>query len=151
MKLIFLDVDGVFITEKFIRSEFAKTGKPQGRTFDPSAVIECDRIVVATGAVVVISSVWRMGRSIEELTELFKLQGFKNTQIIGKTDVTSHGVRGREIQDHLNTLAVQPEKFVIIDDDSDMEHLMDHLIKTNQYDGLTAEIADKVIERLNSK
>lgn len=149
MKLIFLDVDGVFVTEKFVRKEFARTGKPQGRTFDPEAVAECDRILAATGADIVVSSVWRMGRSLDELDQLFKDQGFKNARIVGKTGITSHGVRGREIQDYLNTLSIQPDKFAIIDDDSDMEHLTPLLFKTSWVTGLTPQIADKVIEFLN--
>ena len=57
--------------------------------------------------------------------------------------------RGIEIQTWLDE---NPgvEKFIILDDDSDMVHLMPHLLQTDGEFGLTNEIADKAIKRLNN-
>ena len=42
----------------------------------------------------------------------------------------------------------QYTRFVILDDGADMAHLDSHLIQTNTETGLTREIADKVLEKL---
>ena len=56
--------------------------------------------------------------------------------------------RGLEIQKWLDK---NPgvDKFIILDDDSDMVHLMSHLLQTDGEFGLTNEIADEAIKRLN--
>ena len=69
---------------------------------------------------VVISSYWRLGRSIEDLQSIFKWLGLPHDRIIGKTP-SIHGVqRGVEIKDWLSK---NPEvtKYAVIDDDSDMD------------------------------
>ena len=42
------------------------------------------------------------------------------------------------------------EKFVIVDDDSDMGHLNKHLVRTEMEDGLTTAHADEIIQRLSA-
>lgn len=150
MRLIFLDIDGVFVTGDYIIERYNITGKPSGCVFDPKTVDRFNRIVKETGAKVVVSSTWRMGRTVEELQQLLNDRGFIGVEVVGKTVFTSHGVRGREIQTYLSNMPEKPEKFVILDDDADMEHLMPYLFKTDFNTGLTEKVTADIINYLNS-
>jgi L-alanine-DL-glutamate epimerase-like enolase superfamily enzyme len=57
------------------------------------------------------------------------------------------GVRGPQIQRWIDANAFQGQ-FVILDDDSDMEHLIHKLVKTNFEEGLLAHHAKAAIEML---
>lgn len=60
-----------------------------------------------------------------------------------------YGKRGEEIQNWINSFDQVIEKFVILDDDSDMEHLLPYLIKTSYEFGLTDKETDLLIKNLN--
>lgn len=128
MKVIFLDFDGVLNTP-------AHCSKPDyyKDPCDTPHVEVLNEVIARTGAKVVISSVWRMD-GMEKCIDHLTRKGFKG-QVIGVT--TSHpktgDTRGHEIQEWLdmqqttaNALGGEAkqrqtvEKFVIIDDDSDM-------------------------------
>lgn len=145
MNLIFLDIDGVFVTGDYIVSRYNLTGKSNGRVFDPSTINRFNKIIETVDPDIVISSTWRMGRSVDDLSKLLLEYGFKNARVVGKTITTNHGIRGIEIQEYLNQLSVKPFKFCIIDDDTDMEHLMPYLIKTEFNTGITDEVMISVI------
>lgn len=144
--VIFLDVDGVL----------NRCGKSsQGLETD-----KCDllaEIVRATGAGIVVSSTWRkMEHQRERLVRLFYqieavCMGW--TPVLEKpqhSGIYTAPERGVEIQAWLDA---HPDVvgFVIIDDGSDMAHLMEYLVQTESYTGLTREIADAVIQRLLKK
>lgn len=65
----------------------------------------------------VISSDWRRGRSIQELTELFGIKGL-SIRIIGKTRETEgrDDPRGQQIKDWLDANSEIVNNFVILDD-----------------------------------
>ena len=76
---------------------------------------------------IVVSSTWRMGMSVEELQNLITRSGFDSAiQVIGKTPVL-HQQRGLEIQEWIDTTEFKG-RFIIIDDDSDMCHLLSRLV-----------------------
>lgn len=141
--ILFLDVDGVL----------NRCGKSaQGLETDKVELL--GRIVAAANPYIVVSSTWRISeRYLGRLKAvLFSL----NARFAGVTpyhnDRTEGGIffaksRGNEIQEWLDTHGT-PDKFVILDDDSDMAHLEPHLVSTQSFTGLTAEIADEVIRRL---
>ncbi len=107
---------------------------------------ELNRILAVTGAKVVISSVWRYDHTVEQLQTCFEKVGFKG-EIIGLTPQRAD-MRGREIEEWLDT---HPgvERFVIIDDDiADMEPMTRYLIKTTFKHGLLSTHADMAIRRL---
>jgi hypothetical protein len=138
MKILFLDIDGVL---NCATSNFSGNGFP----IDPYMAILVDRIIQATGCKVVLSSSWKHHpRGIEEVSRF--------VPIIDKTG-DEPGIRGNEIKAWLDRQEVKSDFFVsryaILDDDSDM--LPDQpLFKTSWKEGLTQEIANKVIEHLNS-
>jgi hypothetical protein len=156
MKVIFLDIDGVLNHEMWYRRRFEEmdmekyTSKYPYYEFDPQSIEELNRIINETDAKVVISSTWRIGRTVDQLQELLNNVGFEG-EIIG---VTPHFIaKGEDINDNPISYTVprgceiewwleregkfqrinwSPEKqkeylekslvknYVILDDDSDM-------------------------------
>lgn len=161
MKILFLDIDGVCNCAK-------SAGKYKWRGFigiDPYMALLVDRIIHATGCEVVLSSTWRLNEEsrdevrsqvckfIDTTPQLLRSMsngGFINGEDYdGKGGYQSAG-RGYEIQDWLDK---HPEvtKYAILDDDSDMlARQIPNFFKTTWEDGLTDEIAAKVIAHFNS-
>jgi hypothetical protein len=176
MKIIFLDVDGVLNyqlmwAEKRQADRYKELPKdaPKG-THDicPDKIGLLNMMIADTGAKVVISSSWRMGRTVEDLRELFEWCGFEG-EIIGKTprlwfnhdqeeDYRSTSVpRGCEIKSWLeNNKGILGEKmsklkYVIFDDDSDMLWWQRNaFFWVDPYCGLTPNIIYKATRHLNS-
>lgn len=164
MKIIFLDVDGVLNSEKHYR----KRGEPDYRwedeppyplsEFDSEAVALLNRIIKETDAKIVVSSTWRIGRSVDELKELFKNVGVEG-EIIDKTKILRERrgyervVRGTEIRRWIEEFEDESfENYIIIDDDGDMlpSQKKDHFVKTSFWFGLTEEDVEKAVSILNS-
>lgn len=142
MKVIFLDVDGVLITGKL------GWNKP-----DPECVSALNRLIEKTGAHIVVSSCWRIGREVIELRELLASWG-----VIGKViDRTKEfqEQRGYEIGDWLmerDKHRGDVEGFVILDDDADMAGLKNKLVQTDFRTGLQdihITKATEILGRLN--
>lgn len=131
MKLIFLDIDGVLVTDRTLRAFTKKLGNP----FDPYCVTQLNKLIEKTEAKLVVSSTWRMGRTLKEMQNVLTLNGVIG-KCIGMTPVL-HVHRGLEIQKWLDehTDALWQE-ICILDDDSDMDHLEKFLVQTNMYGGL---------------
>lgn len=151
MQLIFLDIDGVLNNQIHL----VPSNKHEDLEFDPSAIMNLKLVLTETKAKIVISSTWRLGRSIDELNELFKHYEI-NDVIIGKTPVlerTTYGERGLEIQSWIdnNRDKYKIGSFIIIDDDNDMNHLIDRLIYVDRYYGLREVDARKAIEMLRGE
>lgn len=167
---IFLDVDGVLnsaemlmrIPGSFDRSDWV-------HMLDQAPCDRLERVLVATGAKIVLSSSWRHHWNAARMTVLLQRRGVKSADVI---DVTPNsvlvnncrrpknrcienlssgggfGVRGHEIQRWL-TLHPEVARFAIVDDDSDMAHLSDRLVLTTWAEGMLDEHADRLIELLN--
>jgi hypothetical protein len=150
LKIIFLDVDGVLINKTAFKLAYENKVREQA---DPPCVEQLNRVVAETGAYIVMSSCWRIGRDIMEIRDLLRGWGVVGTTI----DKTPHlpTLRGNEIQAWLNRYAQHErygpvESFVILDDDSDMAHLKPSLVRTWIDDGLTKQKADEAIAMLNA-
>jgi hypothetical protein len=180
MKIIFLDFDGVINSEKWMvsrRDKYTMDDIHNQYPFyeiDPEAVSRLNRIIEATGAKVVVSSTWRHGRTVEQLTEILKFHGFEGEIIdttphfggAGKSGYTIP--RGCEI-DHwleqkgfkkilwsIDRLRKKIEKsevknYIILDDDTDMLlEQREHFVNTHWKTGITDEDVEKSIEILNT-
>lgn len=135
MKVIFLDYDGVVNTIMFdLENPERNKGKPRynwpddGKVNNPQAVKWIEMLCKETGAKLVISSTWRSSPNYKEC--LYNAGLSPDIEILGKTP-RLHIRRGLEIQKWLDENGQDVTNFIIIDDDSDMEHLMDRLIQTN--------------------
>ena len=150
LKVIFLDIDGVLNSEKYIR----RCGR-YGVVIDPTRMVLLKQIVDQTNAKIVLSSSWREHWSKDakasdsvgkELDAVFNKYGLT---IFDKTDEFSR--REVEIEAwlmmHPKTLA-----FVVLDDRFlDSPVLRGHVVKTSNYvDGLDEAGVQKAINILNS-
>jgi hypothetical protein len=114
-------------------------------------VAALNRILADTGALIVVSSSWRIGMNVIELREMLKEWGVVG-KVLDKTPVHGFGDnRGDEIAAWLadyEKFRDKPESFVILDDDADMNGLSPFLVRTLFAAGLTEADADKAIEKL---
>ncbi len=162
MKVIFLDFDGVVNSEEYSRlRRIAGHGEPgsflyrESDEIDPIAVARLNRIIEATGAKVCISSTWRILHKIGELAGFLRTAGFAG-EVIGMTPRQSGPSprRGNEIAQWIESHNARPmrhgsvEAFVILDDDADMEHLIDHLVQTDGSAGLEDHHVERAIAML---
>ncbi len=161
-KLIFLDVDGVMNHEvwyKYGRGVMSDIKDYESSNFDPFCVELLNGLTDATGAKIVASSSWRLGRSVAELSELFSKVGITG-EVIGKTRFLNYaGIeqhksvpRGCEIQMYLyeNELYYHKNlRYVIFDDDADMLiEQQPFFLQTDSYSGITPNLAQRAREIL---
>ena len=140
MKIIFLDVDGVLNNNK------TNTRNPLGFIgVDDTLCQRLREIVVATGAKIVLSSAWR--QYPESLPYLWEHCG-PTVECVGQTDYYPNKYRGDEIA---AWLAEHPEvdKFVILDDRTDMGDLKQYLVQTYEDTGMTEKEKELAIKMLN--
>ena len=96
---------------------------------------------------IVVSSTWRISMSIEDLQNLITRSGFNPAiRVIGKTPIL-HQQRGLEIQEWIDTNKFKG-RFIIIDDDSDMCHLLPLLICCDCQLGFTIYDYQKALKLL---
>lgn len=166
-RIVFLDVDGVLNHELFYRDRHDGTNDAMKREYpltdiDFVSVGYLNQICLQTGAKVVISSTWRLGRTVEALQELFKEAGFVG-EIIDKTpnfEFKEGGdciVRGNEIykwiQDNEKLVESYFEynDYVILDDDCDMLYYQrNNFIHIDKFVGITPQTVIKAIHIFES-
>jgi hypothetical protein len=148
MKIVFLDFDGVLNSFRFIDATSMR------ERLDPAAVARLNAILARSGAKVVVSSTWRVRRSVEELRRVLDKVGFEG-EVIDKTPVLeNHGigdpfvVRAMEIRAWLDAQTQPIESYVVIDDGwiEDLAHV---LVKTETDTGLGDEHIDAALDLLN--
>lgn len=158
--VIFLDIDGVLNTRETMMECFRRPASlhnygPWLHPLDVNAVTRLNRITDATNARLVLSSTWRIGSEDEFLATIAWIaqQGVK-APILSRTPDGPFGAqernRGRQIEAWLHEHYKIVERFVIIDDDSDMEPFESYLVQTDTWDGLTDDKAAEVIKFLQS-
>lgn len=147
MKIIFLDIDGVLNThESMYRRYFNRDvcleeeiglERPMYHELSYYSTRLLSDIIKEVDANIVISSTWRYHWEPQEMEKIMKYFGFEHdNKVIGSTDILSGQPRGIEIQKWLDdNKHLGIENFIIIDDDSDMEHLSDKLVKTENETG----------------
>lgn len=153
MRVVFLDFDGVLNSAAYFdrlrRAERLVQLIEHDDHIDRAAVALLDYLVFATDAKIVISSSWRISRTLPELEETLTRAGLRAGRVIDKT-VDLRGVpRGNEIQLWVDTH--RPTSFVILDDDSDMGQVASRLVKTHfQEGGLRPEHVQRAIDLLTA-
>lgn len=154
MRIIFLDIDGVLVNLSCYGN--GQTSDVYTRA-DARAVAALNSITDATGARIVVSSVWRLG-GLKKIRDILRAWGVTGKVIACTPDLARPAERGKlwvavqrgdEIQAWLDSYKRSPvESFCIIDDDADMKHLAGRLIQTDFTDGLTTAHAERAIEML---
>lgn len=149
MKILFLDIDGVCNSRRYLYELRAKNKKATlWYAIDPKAVKLVRKIIEQTKCAVVLSSTWRLypdGRAQVKRDVCNYIDCTKDMQAGSKRGIVP---RGEEVQEWLDR---HPEvkQYAILDDDSDFLPNQ-WLFKTTFAEGLTEEIADNVISHLNA-
>jgi len=142
-KILFLDIDGVLNNHKM----WLKGGGKAYKYFDVNCIDVLNEIIERTNCKVVVTSLWRMGDSIESLLAKLTNDGYKY-DILDYTPILDHpySVRGNEIKAWLSC-HTNVRRYVIVDDDADMllEH-KDHFYQTDGSVGLTSVAGERIIE-----
>lgn len=152
MRVVFLDIDGVLNTLGWLyaHAHRADARDPQNM-IDPAHVAHLNTLTGRTGASLVISSSWRVLYPTHEMRVVLRRAGV-TAPVIDRTPHTGPR-RGHEIAAWLKCRARHVgdvRSFVILDDNSDMEHLCDRLVQTHIDVGLREEhvkIAVEMLER----
>ena len=127
MKVIFLDLDGPICDTCGNKN--------------PDAIYCLSELVRLTEAKIVITSSWRIGKDINQLTTSLSLwYNFPVDQVIGMTEVIYHNEReiprGAEIEIYLEDHQ-DIDNYVILDDESvPLLTQVDHFVQTER-DGIT--------------
>lgn len=156
MKVLFLDIDGVLNSVSWYKNRphrFLKDNPEESDwacELDPSAILVFKKLVHDVPDLqIVISSTWRRNYELSEFQRrLSQMLSIEPSRVIDRTPWLNT-IRGLEIQDWL-TRNPQVTKFAIIDDDSDMGDLMDHLFKTTWDEGMKMEHAQALTEFFNA-
>jgi hypothetical protein len=155
-RIIFLDFDGVLNHELWYKQRKASQWLPGDIDLSRESVALLNGLVADTGAKVVVTSTWRLGRTTEELQATLDAVGFEG-EVLGKTVDARIGLyqecvlRGNEVlfwmQNHENYLGCSHTDFksyVILDDDSDFLLWQQHnFIHVDRYCGLTPNVVFK--------
>lgn len=147
-RIIFLDIDGVLNSKDKLIEVYKKTHKSHSGynyPFDERCLHNLKHLVEETDSYIVITSTWR--RDEEGRNKIIKVlkEYDLDYRVIGYTPILNT-TRGEEIKAYLKSLS-KPVDYIIIDDDSDMDDLIDHLHLTNNQTGLTKEDTEKIIKK----
>lgn len=154
--IIFLDIDGVLATVKqFNLTHNSKTWihKYNCYPFDSKCVRVFNEILEKTDADIVISSDWRLYYTLEELSDIFKINGVVKSPI----DITPYHktsalrpniVRGNEILEYVHDNIV--DDWIAIDDMDMYYWLGDHFFMCNsEWEGIKQSgLKEKILNYL---
>lgn len=152
MKVIFLDVDGVLNSRAFAHRFYDDEGINvfHNNILNRSSLACLKRIVSQTGAIIVLSSTWRMIETprknlVDQLHE-FGLDIHSDTPYLGS-------IRGEDISGWFSEHPeIDVESYVILDDDSDMGEHISHLVQTDFNGwGLVHKHAVQAVAMLNGQ
>lgn len=156
MKVLFLDFDGVLNHSDFFQSfldEHDQLIAPipnADERLDGACVAQLNRVVEATGAKIVVSSTWRLFRSVSELQTILNRFGFVG-EVIDKTTTLNQYNYDRRSKEIDLWLLEHPEveMFAVVDDDL-VDGFHECFVQTKFHGGgLTSERADQLIRVLN--
>ena len=167
-KYLFLDFDGVLNTARYaklLKREGIDPFDEYGSMFDPIAINNLKTIVDQTNCKIVLSSSWR-NEGMMQMQALWKdrnLPGvsFSMTPILLSTtyqdprsgeffSIPERNAKALEINAWLLRHALGTSRYVILDDENVFfQSQQEHLVQTDEYDGLTDQKAQLAIDVLN--
>ena len=167
-KYLFLDFDGVLNTSRYaklLRKEGIDLYDEYGAMFDPNTTSNLESIIEQTNCKIVLSTSWR-NEGLLRMRSLWKdrnLPGeiFSMTPILLSTTyqdsqngemfcIPELNAKALEINAWLQQYTTNSFNYVIIDDENVFfQSQQEHLILTDEYDGLTAQKAKNAVDILN--
>ncbi len=166
-KYLFLDFDGVLNTANYakrLKREGIDLYDEFGPMFDPTAIANLKRIVDETGCKIVLSSTWRNEGFMRMLTlwkdrnlpgELFAMtpillsttyQDARNGEFFS---IPERNAKALEINAWLEQMGKQCDYVIVDDENVFFQSQQEHLVQTDEQDGLTYDKATLAIEILN--
>lgn len=159
MKILFLDIEGVLVTDK--HTDFLlKNLEPLPEFFqfipDPICLDNLKEIIIETNCFIVITSMWRAFKTdrikphwkvLKKYFEKYEIWG----RVIGTTPLTLHKSRQCEICQWIEeNKGLYIDKFAILDDCRSMGSLNQYHFECDSSDGLTIDIKNLVVSFFNS-
>ncbi|MCB2290892.1 hypothetical protein LGK97_14185 [Clostridium sp. CS001] len=154
MKVIFLDIDGVLNSEEFLKIN-------QSEMIDRNSVAILKSLIDKTGAVIVMSSGWRLWFDDNMMPKdgysqcLYDVLCEFNIKIFDKTpDFSTEEIRTKKTFSHVKSKEIiawlskheNVYKYVVLDDlDLKNEEINSHLVRTNAQVGITEDDAKSAI------
>lgn len=158
MRILYLDFDGVLNSDAYFAASSGLRLSAHGAThIDPAALPHLDRILVESGAAVVVSSSWRECYSLEQLRAFLADRGMVHVERLLDRTGESWLYRGEEIRAHVDSLIPPPDGFAILDDDREAGFergvgyrgpLAERFVRTKSIRGLTEHEVPHVIRLL---
>ncbi len=126
--VLFLDFDDVLNTSQTLES---------GRLFERENIDALNHLLDQTDLGIVITSMWRIGATQEELEELLLENGAHvGRRVIGRTPYLEGESRGSEIRAWISDFGKPVEEMVILDNRDDMDEYTGRLVRTSPSCGL---------------
>lgn len=139
MKVIFLDLDGVLVLKKDEEAE----------TFDHDCCMRLREILTQTQCKLVLSSTWRLfPPDVHRMFCMLKPYQITLQDFLGKTPLRDR--REEEIEAFLKKHP-EIEQYIVLDDSKAEfgEKFSDHLVLTQATTGITQQIMQMCVEKLN--
>jgi hypothetical protein len=150
MWTLLLDFDGVLNTEGFLRHE---RSHGSGRLFDPQSVAALDTLCRSVPVKrIVVTSSWRLGRSIDELRALLRDEGLASAELVSDVTGPSLGFGALGRQEEIGAwLQAHPAEHVLILDDYALDSVAGAIcFRVNRATGLTTSMLDAIAQVLSS-
>lgn len=151
--VLFLDFDGVLNGDRFLRQQ--RNHPPHGghRLFDPDNLAALDRLCVqAPVASIVVTSTWRIGRTLAGLRELLAGEGFEQAErIVDVTPDLGAALRSRAIEIRTWIAGHDPIRPLILDDfdlGGELGGELEGFFRIDASEGLTLARVDAVLASL---
>jgi hypothetical protein len=164
--ILFLDIDGVLNSHAFFKRRMSPEQAAELRAYpvpqtaeehcremiDPAAVALLGEILDKSGALIVISSSWRIVYTLGEIGRALDANGFQHRRSIIGVTPGGGGHRGAQIDEWLDLQCeLPPAHFAILDDSDDMEPHKARLVRTSYDAGLQPCHVPLVLQLLGVK
>jgi hypothetical protein len=161
-KYLFLDLDGVIATQWSLKQPTKDWIQVEGSDeiaypFFPQAVEQLNRVLLETGANIILSSDWRIGYNLAHLDSIFKQNKVIKSPMATTDQLTEYWLEHEEELDGKHERDIEIEKYVkdnnieifAIVDDRVINVYPDRFVRTKGSHGLSKNLADQLIEILN--
>lgn len=138
--MLFLDVDGV-LNRTGYRPE---TSSGLRSWIEPELAAQLNQVLGTTGANIVLSSDWRVGRELQALRAELVAAGVVGL-LADVTPVLQGAARWQEIQAWLEQHEVRKEDVVIVDDTFDMGPLATRFVRASPLNGMDERVAAAIV------
>ncbi len=146
--VLFLDFDGVLNGEAFLRRQ-RNHPLPGGlRNFDPDNLAALDHLCRQLAIErIVVSSTWRIDRSVAELRSMLAREGFPHAErIVDVTPDFGGGLRARPAEIHAWAANHRPLRMLVLDD-APLE-LREDFVRVDPNTGLTLALVEGILATL---